>query len=278
MKTMKGWEEHAVVTGDRGLDSYLKPGDFVGQDMVDYFANLVPPALMRESLFQVGTPYDSQPGSDGQLRPTFGTFSKEAGEWRFSGYCFFGETVEPARDPSLLPFEGGSRPEFDYVTSYGQLERVALDVGVYENGGLCVAMESFDRDMGERVRFADMTMDVGKTLPPLTVAIDIDTHGDEVVEFLTDNGFGELTGEMLTEGELAQPLFRFDETKLSEADPQGFEQYCKNVGIEVKPKEHEANMESLDDLKGRAKSRAQAQKKSVERPDNHASKNHDTER
>lgn len=254
MKTMKGWEEHAVVTGDRGLDSYLKPGDAVGQDMVDYFANLVPPALMRESLFQVGTPYDSQPGPDGQLRPTFGTFSKEAGEWMFCGYCFFGKADEPARDPSLLPFEGGSRPEYDYVTSYGQLERVALDVGAYGNGGLCVVMESFDRDMGERVRFADMTINTEKPLPPMTAAIDIETHGDEVVEFLADNGIGELTGEMLTSEDRTYPFFRFAEAKLAEADPRGFERYCKTAGIEIKRKEYEKSM--FDELKKQAKERA----------------------
>ena len=253
VKTMAGWEEYALTTGDHGLGSYLQPGDRAGQDMVDHFLSLVPPALMGESLFQVGTPYDSQPGPDGQMHPTFATFSKEGEAWAFCGYCFLGKTDEPTRDPSLIRSEGGSRPEYDYITNYGQLERVTLEVGAYGNGGLRVAMESFDRDMGERVRFADMTIDAGKALPPLTAAIDTETHGEEVVEFLVEEGFGEPTGEQLAEGELTHLLFRFNEKKLAEADPCGLESYRQVNDID--PERGEADKKSLDTVKLKAQER-----------------------
>lgn len=251
-KTMIGWEEHAIVTGDYGLNSYLRPGDTVGQDVVDYFSSLVPPALMSESLFQVGTPYDSQPDVAGQMSSTFGTFSREGGAWKFCGYCFLGKTDEPVRDPSLLPEEGGSRPEFDYVTSYGQLERVAVDVSAYEDGCLCVTMESFDEDMGERIRFADITMQNGH-LPSPTAAINIESHDDAVVEFLEENGFGTPTGEFLRIGERSYPVFRFDEEKLREADPRGFEQYCKNASAKLE--KSGTDKESFDEAKRQARER-----------------------
>lgn len=253
MKTMAGWEEYALVTGDNRLDSYLQPGDEVTQDMVDHFASLVPPALMRDNLIQVGTPYDSQPGSDGLLRPTFGTFSKEAGEWRFCGYCFLGEYVEPKRDSSLIRVEGGSRPEFDYVTSYGQLERVTLEVGAYVGGGLRMAMESFDVDMGERVRFADLTANV-EQLPAFVAAVDVETHGEEALEFLEENDFGELTGKTATIDGCALPVFYFDEAKLAKADPRGFERYCQEVG--VSHANQEASKDSFESARQQARERA----------------------
>ena len=185
-KKMPDWEEHAIVTGDYSLNSYLRPGDTV-------------------------------------------------------------------RDPSLHPEEGGSRPEFDYVTSYGQLERVTLDVGTYKDGGLCVTMESFDEDMGERVRFADVTMKTGH-LPAFAAAINIESHDDAVMDFLEENGFGVLTGEFLRIGERSYPVFRFNEERLREADSRGFEKYFKSAGIELKPKQHAAGGLSFDGTKKREES------------------------
>ena len=248
MKTMAGWEEHALMTGDNRLDSYLQPGDEVARDMADHFANLVPPALMREGLLQVGTPYDSQPG------PTFGTFSEEAGEWRFCGYCFLDEDAEPKRDPSLTRAEGGSRPEFDYVTSYGQLERVTLEVDAYAGGGLRMAMESFDVDMGERVRFADLTANAGQ-LPAFAAAIDVETHGEEALEFLAENGFGEPTGEFAGARGCGCPVFLFDEAKLAEVDLRGFERYCREAGIS--PERRGVLKDSLENAKRQARERVQ---------------------
>ena len=96
-------------------------------------------------------------------------------------------------------------------------------MGTYEDNGLCVTMESFDKDMGERVRFADVTMKTGH-LPAFVAAINVESHDDAVMDFLEENGFGTPTGEFLRIGESAYPVFRFDEEKLREADPRGFGQ------------------------------------------------------
>lgn len=96
VKTMDGWRAFAEETSEHGMDSYFHTGDPVGQDVVDYFVNVVPPATNREHLMQIGSPYDSRMGEDGRLHPTFATFAKEDGSWRYAGHCFRGEAKEPA--------------------------------------------------------------------------------------------------------------------------------------------------------------------------------------
>lgn len=169
----------------------------------------------------------------------------------------------PVRDLSLPPSEGGSRAEYDFVTSYGQLERVTIDVGMYEGGNIRVSMESFDEDMGARVGFPDATVDARKALPPLTAAVDVKSNGAEVMEFLVEEGFGEPTGECLAVGDRSYPMLKFDEGKLAQADPRGFERYCRAIGIE--PGRREPGAEPLDRLKSRAAGRAPERNADVSR-------------
>lgn len=96
-KTMEGWRVFAEETHEYSMYAYLQKGDVVGEDVVNYFVNMLPPATNRASLVQIGSPYDSVEDRDGKLRPTFGTFAKENGVWRFCGNCFRGERVEPAQ-------------------------------------------------------------------------------------------------------------------------------------------------------------------------------------
>ena len=77
IKTIEGWQEHAIATGDSHIDSYLNAGDRVVQEVVEHFASMSPPRTMREDLFQAGMPCDLRVGSDGEKHPTYRTYAKD---------------------------------------------------------------------------------------------------------------------------------------------------------------------------------------------------------
>lgn len=94
IKTLDGWHK----SGLRTWEDYCKPGELVTEDIVDEFANSVPPKTFRNGLVQAGEPYSTQPDENGAWRNTYVTFTYHdkdgAGRslWRFEGYCFAGQT------------------------------------------------------------------------------------------------------------------------------------------------------------------------------------------
>ena len=71
----------------------FQPGDFVDQDIVDYFRDVLPPRSMGPGYLQVGEPYSHEPDKDGKYRATYNTFTNAApGVWKYHGHCFAGET------------------------------------------------------------------------------------------------------------------------------------------------------------------------------------------
>lgn len=70
----------------------FKPGDYVDQEIVDYFRDVLPPRKMWPGYLQVGEPYSHAPGPDGQYRATYNTFVDAApGIWMYCGHCFVGQ-------------------------------------------------------------------------------------------------------------------------------------------------------------------------------------------
>ena len=90
MKTMDGWREFDAQHGTINSDDYLAIGDFIGQDVVDFFVGLTSDSAVHEDYVQVRSPYDFY-DEDGICRPVFDTFAKENGVWRFCGECLCGE-------------------------------------------------------------------------------------------------------------------------------------------------------------------------------------------
>ena len=82
-----------------------KIGDYVTQEVVDWFMDCLPPACMRSDCSQLGEPYSHRQDPDnGQWKATYTTFKKIAGEWpngiwEYCGNCFRGENVERGEDP-----------------------------------------------------------------------------------------------------------------------------------------------------------------------------------
>lgn len=93
IKTLKGWNEFTERTGNGNWDYYAKVGDVVSEDVVDHFMNVMPPRAMSYGYLQVGEPYSHIYDLDRRLRPTFATFAKCDGVWRYYGHCFAYETI-----------------------------------------------------------------------------------------------------------------------------------------------------------------------------------------
>ena len=87
VKTMESWYGSGL-----NFDDYCFPGDTVGEDIVDYFVNAVPPVTLRYDCIQAGEEHSCEPDGYGKCRATYTTFHRTGdGRCRFDGYCFEGE-------------------------------------------------------------------------------------------------------------------------------------------------------------------------------------------
>jgi len=90
LKTYNEWQG--------SLSEYLKIGDEVDQEMVEYFINVLPPATMNGSCVQIGEPYSHREDSKtGKWRATYPTLKSNGQfgdnrKWFWAGDCFRGET------------------------------------------------------------------------------------------------------------------------------------------------------------------------------------------
>lgn len=89
LKSIREWEK---ISGNAGLSwqEYCDVGDYVTENVFDYFLNILPPAAVSDSYLQVGEPHSHcyNPFT-GHYEPTFLTLAKnEAGYWVYCGNCF----------------------------------------------------------------------------------------------------------------------------------------------------------------------------------------------
>ena len=90
MKTYKEW-----ATCYRHLDIYLKPGDEIDRDMVEYFRNQALNRTKRSDFIQFREPYEHYRNADGKFHNVYVTIRQKEGRWFYAGLCFAGKT-EPA--------------------------------------------------------------------------------------------------------------------------------------------------------------------------------------
>jgi len=97
-KNMKEWKESSYVY----LTDYLKIGDMVDKDILEYIMNSIPPKTMTGNILQGGEPYSSD--KDG--KNTYITFAKENpfGEWYYKGACLKGETENKEKEFELFTY------------------------------------------------------------------------------------------------------------------------------------------------------------------------------
>ena len=78
----------------------MKIGDYVEENIVDDFINMLPPACMRSDCSQIGDPHSSRLDEiTGKYRNTYETFKRVAERtWEYCGDCFIGENVKRGKE------------------------------------------------------------------------------------------------------------------------------------------------------------------------------------
>lgn len=84
LKTLGKWFESGLPTAE----DYLEPGDEVDEDLIGYFLDVLPPRTNRAGLLQVGGEISTAKDANGHWRPTYLTFKRQGGTWRYAGRCF----------------------------------------------------------------------------------------------------------------------------------------------------------------------------------------------
>lgn len=85
VKSAQGWHSDR-----RDLGEFLKVGDYVDQEMADYFLGVLPPACMTGGIIQIGEPHSHVNG-----RATFATIRETVNGWQYCGNCYRGQVEEP---------------------------------------------------------------------------------------------------------------------------------------------------------------------------------------
>ena len=120
-----------------------------------------------------------------------------------------------------------------YTDNYGDEIEVKPVLNMYvDNNNLYLGLESYDEELEGWDSYCDVTVNIFK-LPFLESALDLTCSGVEKVSFLVNNGFGQLTGQVLASGFCTYPVFRFDADKLMEIDSQAFIAYATANGIDI---------------------------------------------
>ena len=92
LKTLGKWFESGLPTAE----DYLEPGDEVDEDLIGYFLDVLPPRTNRAGLLQVGGEISTAKDVNGRWQPTYLTFKRQGGTWRYAGRCFEG-SAEPVQ-------------------------------------------------------------------------------------------------------------------------------------------------------------------------------------
>lgn len=94
VKSLDGWRKSGLGT----FEEYCRPGELVTEDIVEHFANSVPPKTFERGFVQAGEPYNTEPDEKGIYRSTYITFTYHGKDdaalplWLHNGYCFAGRT------------------------------------------------------------------------------------------------------------------------------------------------------------------------------------------
>lgn len=114
---------------------------------------------------------------------------------------------------------------YSYIDSYKEKIEVFPRFNMYiDNDNLFMGLDCYED--GYRDCYCNLTVNIC-SLPFLQSAIDITYSGNEKIKFLTENGFGELTGKGLRSGYCVFPIFQFNAAKINEIDPIFFDEYSK---------------------------------------------------
>jgi len=121
--------------------------------------------------------------------------------------------------------------EGEIIGKYTVVPKLAMYV---DNDNIYVGLDHYDEEYSCWSPFCDVTVNVNKQ-PYLCAAIDTNNNGTAILDFLSNNGFGEYTGMVNFSGYCVYPVFCFNEEKLKEIDPEVFADYAKAYGKDKEP-------------------------------------------
>lgn len=125
------------------------------------------------------------------------------------------------------------RKMFVYTDNYGDDNNVSIRLDMYrENDNLFIGLEEHDEEFDFWSSYCNVTVNIA-VLPFLESTIESTLGGQEKINFLVQNGFGELAGYSLKSGFCTYPVFRFNADKLKETDSEFFEKYAKAHGVSL---------------------------------------------
>ena len=88
--------EMGLRAASRPQRTIFEPGDEVDEDLIGYFLDVLPPRTNRAGLLQVGGEISTAKDVNGRWQPTYLTFKRQGGTWRYAGRCFEG-SAEPVQ-------------------------------------------------------------------------------------------------------------------------------------------------------------------------------------
>lgn len=101
---------------------------------------------------------------------------------------------------------------YPYNSKWGTVEQIGFAQGTYYDGNraLLAYVKHVD-DHGWVEAYADVSVNIEFLADSYRIAIDTNNLGDEMVDFLVENGFAEETGRVLHSGYCNYPVLEFDE-------------------------------------------------------------------
>ena len=123
--------------------------------------------------------------------------------------------------------------EYIFHASYGETEKVEPYLSMYtENDNLFVGLAYEDPEYGKQP-YTDVTVNITK-LPYLMAAIDVNNNGQEMMDFLVDNGLAKpVPGQAAHSGFVDYPIAVLNEEALTKIDPKVFAEYQEAYGMDL---------------------------------------------
>lgn len=95
------------------------------------------------------------------------------------------------------------------LIKYGQVHSMAFELANYaENGNLYVGLLTYEK--GYPQPWQNLTVNLSVRCAPNCAYIDTNNNGNEIIEWLEQNGLGKPTGNLMPSGWCIYPEFEFD--------------------------------------------------------------------
>ena len=111
---------------------------------------------------------------------------------------------------------------FEVKTKKGKKKTLSIEIGWYSN--VTLAIRAFDYENGYPEPYTNLTVNFDIPMDKTTAFLNVE-YGNEIVDYLIEAGFGELTGRIMETDYVTFPEFKFYEDKLIEFDADNYDEY-----------------------------------------------------